>query len=68
MWPAFRDGLGTAAPISSYLDGLHFDTAASSAETLALATTVMEPSGFVLGTDFPFVERQNMRACSGPRP
>jgi predicted TIM-barrel fold metal-dependent hydrolase len=61
MWPAFRDGLGTAAPISQYLGGLHFDTAASSAETLTLATTVMEPSGFVLGTDFPFVERQNLR-------
>jgi aminocarboxymuconate-semialdehyde decarboxylase len=61
MWPAFREALGTAAPISRYLGGLHFDTAASSAETLELATTVMEPPGFVLGTDFPFVERQNMR-------
>ena len=61
MWPAFRDQLGTSEPMSNYLEGLHFDTAASSPETMALAATVMGSSGFVLGTDFPFLERKDMQ-------
>ncbi len=61
MWPAFGKMLGTSAPISSYLGSLNFDTAASSVETLALAATVLSPSAFVLGTDFPFLERDNLQ-------
>jgi 6-methylsalicylate decarboxylase len=62
MWPAFGVQLGTSAPLSHYLESLYFDTAASSVETLALAAKVMSSSSFVLGTDFPFLERRDMRA------
>jgi aminocarboxymuconate-semialdehyde decarboxylase len=61
LWALNRDRVGGEHPPSEGLRRLYYDTANSTEATLRLAVEVLGADRLVFGTDFPYVDRHDLR-------
>jgi len=61
LWALNKDKVGGDHPPSEGLRRLYYDTANSTEATLRLAVEVLGADRLVFGTDFPYVDRHDLR-------